>query len=400
MSSHPPIETIEAHGCSIVLRRVEGPEAQELFFSCQPPAEAVDAGSQAEAIYQAVLGVLNAEGGSFASVVAETLFLRNLRDNIESVRAARQRVLIAHEAAMFKPATTEIEQPPLNGRACLEVLVQAALPNRSSSRCEPIEARPACGCAECARSHGLRVHLGEEVRFYAGGIYGGGEDAYQQTLAMFEAAEKLLQQAGMEFRDVMRTWIYFPEMERDYAGFNRARREFFESREIDPVPASTGIGAGLVPAEHDLCLGVYAVQGATPPVRTVMTTPTLNEAPVYGADFSRGMRILEANKVTLHISGTASLDETGKTVHLDDFEAQADRMLVNVAALLEGQGASFGDVVSAITYLKNPADAQRLRQKFKEAGYEGFPNVLVVAPVCRPELLCETEAFAVLPVHK
>ena len=109
------------------------------------------------------------------------------------------------------------------------------------------------------------------------------------------------------------------------------------------------------------------------------------------------MRIEEANKIALHISGTASLDESGATVHLDDFEAQAERMLVNVAALLEGQGASFGDVVSAITYLKHPDDAERLRQKFREAGYEGFPNVLVEAPVCRPELLCETEALAVLP---
>jgi len=101
--------------------------------------------------------------------------------------------------------------------------------------------------------------------------------------------------------------------------------------------------------------------------------------------------------VALHISGTASIDEAGRTAHVGDFEAQADRMLVNVAALLERQGASFSDVVSAITYLKHPEDAQRLRQKFHEAGYEGFPNVLVAAEVCRPELLCETEAFAVLP---
>jgi len=84
-------------------------------------------------------------------------------------------------------------------------------------------------------------------------------------------------------------------------------------------------------------------------------------------------------------------------VHLDDFEAQADRMLVNVAALLKGQGASFGDVVYAITYVKDPSDVRRLREKFRDAGYEGFPNVLVAAEVCRPELLCETEALAVLP---
>ena len=244
---------------------------------------------------------------------------------------------------------------------------------------------------------GLREHVGEDARFYAGGLYGRGENAYEQTLAMFGVAEDLLQQAGMEFRDVVRTWIHLREMDRDYDALNRARRAFFEARGIDPAPASTGIGGGPVPAEHDLCLGVYAVKAARPSVRTVMTTPTLNEAPLYGSDFCRGMRIVETNKVALHVSGTASIDESGSTAHLGDFEAQVDRMLVNVAALLEGQGATFGDVVSAVTYLKNPADAKRLREKFHEAGFEGFPNVLVAAPVCRPELLCETEVLAVLP---
>ena len=66
-----------------------------------------------------------------------------------------------------------------------------------------------------------------------------------------------------------------------------------------------------------------------------MTTPTLNEAPLYGSDFARGMRIEEANKVALHVSGTASIDEAGRTVHREDIDAQADRMLVNVATLLE-----------------------------------------------------------------
>ena len=74
VSPHPIAETIEAHGCSIVLRRVEGPEAAELFLHCQPPAEAADEGRQAEAIYRAILGVLEAQGSSFGSVVSETVF--------------------------------------------------------------------------------------------------------------------------------------------------------------------------------------------------------------------------------------------------------------------------------------------------------------------------------------
>ena len=396
MPPHPPVETIEAYGCSIVLRRVAGPEARELFFSCQPPAEAVDAGRQAEAAYSAILSLLEAEGGSFGSVVSETVFLRNLRANVEPVRAARQRVLAATEGPTFRPAILEIEQPPLNERACLEVSVQAVLPN-APPQFEPINVKPACDCVECARTHGLRIHVGDETRFYAGALCGPGEDAYQQTLGMFGLAEELLQQAGMEFSDVVRAWIHLREMDRDYPELNRARREFFEARGIDPVPASTGIGGGPVSAEHDLCLGVYAVKAGHPLLRTVMTSPTLNEAGDYGADFVRGMKMVETNKISLHVSGTASIDEAGRTAHAGDFDAQADRMLVNVSALLQGQGATFSDVVSAVTYLKHPADAGRLRQKLHEAGFEGFPNVLVEARVCRPDLLCETEVLAVLP---
>lgn len=397
MASHSIAETFETHGCSIVLRRVEGPHARELFFLCQPPPEAEHAGPQAEAIYRAVLDVLEAEGGSYQSVVCESVFLRSLEADLGPVRAARRLVVAECAGAGRRPAVTEVEQPPLNERACLEVSVQAVLPGAAPLRVESIGAMSACGCVECQSSHALRVHVGDEARLYSGALYGQGDDAYQQTLAMFAAAEALLQRAGMEFRDVVRTWIHLREMDRDYADLNRARRAFFQTRGIDPAPASTGIGGGPVPAKHDLCLGVYAVRAERPPMRTVMTTPTLNEAMQYGADFVRGMRVGEANKVALHISGTASIDEAGETAHPGDFEAQADRMLLNISALLEGQGATFTDVVSAVTYLKRPADARRLREKLTEAGFGGFPNVLVTAPVCRPELLCETEALAVLP---
>ena len=397
VSPHPVSETIEAHGCSIVLRRIEGPKARELFFHCHPPAATAEAHGQADAIYRAILSVLEAEGGSFGSVVTETVFLRNLRASVEPVREARHRVLAAHGGASHRPATTEIEQPPLNERACLEVMVQAVIPNESPARFEPVVTRLVCACAECALAHGLRIHVGEEIRFHAAGLCGPGETAYEQALGMFGLAEDLLRQAGMDFRDVVRTWIHMRDIGRDYGDLNRARRVFFGTRGIDPAPASTGIGGAPVPEGHDLCLGVHAMKARRPLVRTVMTSPTLNEAAQYGADFVRGMKVVEMNKVALHVSGTASIDEHGSTAHVGDFDAQADRMFVNIAALLEGQGARFGDVVSAITYLKHPADAQLLREKLRAAGFEGFPHALVEAPICRADLLCETEALAVLP---
>jgi enamine deaminase RidA (YjgF/YER057c/UK114 family) len=391
-------ETIRAHGCSIVLSRVEGPEARELFLHCQPPADAADPGLQAAALYRAILGVLEAEGAGFGSIVVETIFLRDLQANLEAVRLARHQVLVACDATDHRPAKIEIEQPPLNERACVEVSVQALLPRRSPPQFVSIAATPACGCAECSSAHGLRVRVGEEIRLYAGGLCGPGADACEQTLGMFSLAEQLLQRAGMEFRDVVRTWIHMRDIDRDYDALNRARRAFFASRGIEPVPASTGIGGGPVSGAHDLCLSIYAVKAGHALARTVMTSPTLNEASEYGADFVRGLRVSEANKVALLVSGTASIDEHGRTVHLGDVDAQADRMLVNIAALLEGQGARFADIVHAITYVKHPADAARIREKLHKAGFAGFPHALVAAPICRADLLCETEALAVPPM--
>src|SRR5262249_10434628 len=128
-----------------------------------------------------------------------------------------------------------------------------------------------------------------------------------------------------------------------------------------------------------------------------MHTPLLNEAWTYGADFSRGLRVAEANKVTLHVSGTASIDEAGRTVHVGDLAAQVDRRLHNIGSLLARQGASFENLMSAVTYLKNPDDAPVLRSMLRERGFDGFPCAVVEAPLCRPDLLCETEAVALLP---
>jgi hypothetical protein len=133
-ASRRAAETIEVHGCPIVLRRFEGPAARELFFHCRPPAGIADAGRQADAIYRAILDVLAAVGAGFDAVVSETVFLRDLQQNIEPVRAARRRVLAETGEASHRPATTEIEQPPLDERARLEVSVQAMLPGGSRPR--------------------------------------------------------------------------------------------------------------------------------------------------------------------------------------------------------------------------------------------------------------------------
>ena len=87
LSSAPVAASVESHGCLTVLRRVNGPDARELYIHCLPGPAATDAGLQAQSIYRAILGVLEAEGGSFGSVVSEMVFLRDLPANIDAFRA-------------------------------------------------------------------------------------------------------------------------------------------------------------------------------------------------------------------------------------------------------------------------------------------------------------------------
>ncbi len=390
-----PPRNIEYRGCVVSARRVAGPVAHELFLHARPDGDASDIHSQAKAIYQAIHDYLNALGADAVTIVNETVFHRDLDLGLATVRETRQRVLDGASGPANHSIVIDIEQPPLDERAWLEVQLQAVLPVDAPEIVTSVPRPQACECAECARSQGMTFFLGTQSRFVSGPLYGAGADAYAQTHDLFTAAEHMLQQAGMGFKDVVRTWIYLEKMERDYPQLNRARREFFDKHGIRPPPASTGIGASLVPDQHDICMTVLAIKDTGLMTRTLMTTPTLNEAPQYGADFSRGMRITERSRDTLYVSGTASLDETGQSVHEADFDAQADRMLLNVGALLKAQGADYSHIVSATTYIRNKEDAGRIRRKFEDAGYVGFPNALVEATVCRPELLCETEALAV-----
>ncbi len=128
-----------------------------------------------------------------------------------------------------------------------------------------------------------------------------------------------------------------------------------------------------------------------------MHTPTLNEADEYGSAFSRGMKVVLPEKTVLYISGTASVDEKGDTVHLDDVQKQVERMLVNVRELLRPHNSSFGDVVQVITYLKYADYLPIFLDIWKRWGLSGLPNTFVEAGVCRPDLLCELEAIAIIP---
>ena len=142
--------------------------------------------------------------------------------------------------------------------------------------------------------------------------------------------------------------------------------------------------------------------------RAMTNLGVLNEAYAYAkpSSFSRGMRIDLGPVTILLISGTASIDENGVSVHIGDFPAQLKRTFENITGLLESEGCTWKDVVKTCCYLR---DIDRdydvfnaLRTAFyKEQGLDPVPaSIGIQAHLCRPELLIEIEAMAMFKTDK
>jgi 2-iminobutanoate/2-iminopropanoate deaminase len=137
--------------------------------------------------------------------------------------------------------------------------------------------------------------------------------------------------------------------------------------------------------------------------RAITNHGVLNEAYAYAkpSSFSRGMRIDLNGLVILLISGTASIDEQGRSVHIGDFRAQMRRTLNNITGLLTSEGATWHDIVRTTCYLRDiERDYDAFNQErtafMKEQGLEPLPaSTGIQVTLCRPELLVEIEAIAI-----
>ena len=133
----------------------------------------------------------------------------------------------------------------------------------------------------------------------------------------------------------------------------------------------------------------------------------LNEAYDYPekVSFSRGMRVELDNCVMLFISGTASVDEHGQSIHHGDFEAQAMRTFSNIQGLLETEGADWHDIVRITCYLDDFRYYDQFNKVrntyFDQQDLSPYPaSTCIQARICRPELLVEIEAIAMIPAQR
>jgi len=379
---------------------VSGKSVTEVFIRFSPAlrdSTHSDFGAQVDDYYRCLQAMLKEAGVRPEQVVYERVFFEDLfrdADRFADVRAAAYRKL--ELAPGDFPGLSMLLQPPCRNHQRIESQVYAVVPHEGAAFRLQTELDPGNGATvKLLEYDGVRHLYVTNVRgWHADGNLSA--EFTSQSDTMFQHCQRIVAGYGIDFRKVLRTWCYLSNMEATYDDFNRSRNRFFQQQQVSRLPASTGIECGLWPAAAQCGIDLYAILNPETVQVNVMQTPTLNEAADYGSSFSRGMRVDLPDRTVLFVSGTASIDENGATVHQEDCARQIDRMLLNIQQLLQAQGASFADIVQGMSYLKSRNDYPLYAESLDKWQLKGVPNTIVEAAVCRPDLLCEMEAIAII----
>ena len=231
---------------------------------------------------------------------------------------------------------------------------------------------------------------------WVSGMKASGEGSEAQTALIFSEYEDFLADMGINLGDnCIRTWIHVSDIDRNYAGVVKARRENFDSIGLTPQThyiASTGIQGNPCAEGALVQMDAYAVSG--PFSQTYLYAPThLNPTYEYGVTFERGVRLCCPDGCTTFISGTASIDNKGSVLYVCDIRKQTLRMWENVEMLLKESGNCWSDVRQILVYLRNREDYAVVEPMFRKK-FPDIPYVILLAPVCRPDWLIEMECIA------
>ncbi len=120
-------------------------------------------------------------------------------------------------------------------------------------------------------------------------------------------------------------------------------------------------------------------------------------APKPLGDYSQAWSVTGAKLIFL--AGQVSVDMSGNPVGSGDIALQTRTVMENLKKVLEGAGASLGDVIKLNTYVTNMAE---YREKTRDIRRDYFPQdfpastLVEVKSLAHPEFMVEIEAIAVI----
>jgi enamine deaminase RidA (YjgF/YER057c/UK114 family) len=376
-------------------------------FAAAVPSNGGDLHEQAHDALRTIERLM-AEEGMRGSIVQQAVFFRNL----EQLAACRK--IIGDFYGDDLPATTYVPQPPCGGKL-LEIEALGV-----GRRGDHVYIERQSEQLVVAQHDGIAwAHMAGVYPTEANG------PVYGRSLEVFQAAGRQLAAHGFRYDQIVRTWLYLGDIvgpegpTQRYLELNRARADYYRdlrfgnshvcaagSRAV--YPASTGIGTG----GRDVILSGVALATTRDDVRLVpLENPFQTAAFDYGAHYSpkspkfaRAMAVVVGDSATILVSGTASITAS-ETQHPGDVEGQTWQTLDNIAALisaenlcrhgLPGMGATLDDLVLVRVYVKRQEDYPTVRSVCACRLGE-LPAIFAVADVCRPDLLVEIEAIALV----
>jgi enamine deaminase RidA (YjgF/YER057c/UK114 family) len=224
--------------------------------------------------------------------------------------------------------------------------------------------------------------------------------APDQARETFDILETALGLAGMNVKDVRRTWLFLDDILSWYGPFNAVRNAFFarSGLQAGPFPASTGVGGRNLRGAA-LTLNAWAVSPYRHATRIqAVSSPMQCPAIAYGSAFSRAVEIVSSHHSHLLISGTASVEPDGRTAHVGDVGRQIELTMRVVGAILQSHGKSFADVTRATAYFKSTADFPPFAAWCARYDLGELPVLSACCDICRPEFLFEIEVDAVATI--
>lgn len=226
---------------------------------------------------------------------------------------------------------------------------------------------------------------------------------FDQTYQMFGESIEVLEKYGFCLKQVIRTWIYLDKILTQYDEFNKARTKVFleqhlwdeasqDEAEDIYMPASTGIGCGN-PYGCAGAMDVLAIKVKDGEKLAIQceTGDKQRSAYRYGSAFSRAMVVKDEDEEFVYLSGTASIDETGATVYLDDIKAQIEKTYQVIEAILKKYNMNMEALCEGTVFIKKPEFIEEYNQFIEKMKYD-LPVNVTVTDVCRDNLLFEMDA--------
>jgi len=248
----------------------------------------------------------------------------------------------------------------------------------------------------------MTLRRGELQHHWTSGVSSPTENSsYNQTQEIFAQYEAFLKDREISLSEnVIRTWFFTRDIDLNYAGLVKARRELFAEYGLTKDThyiASTCVEGGAVDVAAKASMDSYAVSGVHPEQIQFLSAPEhLSPTHIYGVTFERATSISYRDRKHVFISGTASIDGRGEILYLGDVSRQTDRTLENMEALLNKAGADLDDMRQFIVYLRDPSDYAIVNRRMGER-FPSAPIVIALAAVCRPGWLVEIEGVAIVP---